>query len=52
MVAVAAVKVTDPPLQNVVGPSGVMVGDGNGFTVTTVGIDVAEQPFALVPVTL
>ena len=52
MVAVAAVNVTDPPLQTVVGPLGVIFDDGNGFTVTTVGVELAEQPFALVTVTL
>ena len=42
-------KVTLPPAQNVVGPAAVIVGvAGKGFTVTTVGADVAVQPFASV----
>ena len=47
-----AVSVTLPPEQNVVGPPGVMVAVGSGFTVTVVGADVAEQLFPLVTVTL
>ena len=40
------------PVQNVVGPFAEMVGaDGFGFTVTTVGSDVAVQPFRSVYVT-
>ena len=35
-----------------VGPTGSMVGVGYRFTVTTVGVEVAEQPAALVTVTL
>jgi hypothetical protein len=46
------VKVTLPPAQKVVGPPGVTVGvAGNGFTVTVVPADVAEQPL-LVTVTV
>ena len=42
-------RVTLPPAQKVVGPPAVIVGvAGNGFTVTTVGADVAVQPFASV----
>ena len=47
-----AVKVTLPPWQNVVDPLAVIVGVGNGFTVTTVEVDVAVHPSALVTVTL
>ena len=46
-----AVNVTEPPAQNVVGPPGVMVAVGNGFTVTTVAADVAEHPLPFVTVT-
>ncbi|MNE17549.1 hypothetical protein D3C80_1105340 [compost metagenome] len=39
------VKVTEPPKQNVIGPTGVMVGvAGFGFTVIVVGAEVALQP--------
>ncbi len=42
-------NVTLPPAQKVVGPDAVIVGvAGSGFTVTTVGADVAEQPLASV----
>ena len=42
-------KVTLPPAQKVVGPAAVIVGvAGNGLTVTTVGADVAVQPFTSV----
>ena len=44
MVAFTAVKVTDPPLQNVVAPLGVMVGVGNGFTVIVIILEVAGLP--------
>jgi hypothetical protein len=39
-------------VQNVVEPLGVIVAVGNGFTVTVVGADVAEQLFPLVTVTV
>jgi hypothetical protein len=42
-----ALNVTLPPVQNVVGPPGVIVAVGNVFTVTVVPVDVAEQPFAV-----
>lgn len=39
------VSVTEPPVQNVVGPPGVMIGTlGAAFTVTAVAEDVATQP--------
>jgi hypothetical protein len=47
-----AVSVTEPPVQNVVGPDGVIVADGSAFTVTVVAAEVALQPLALVTVTL
>jgi hypothetical protein len=51
-VAAEEVRVTDPPEQNVVGPPAVIVGvAGVVFTVTTVPVDVAEQP-ALIVVTV
>ena len=38
------VKVTEPPVQNEVGPLGVMVGvAGSGVTVTTVAAEVEEH---------
>jgi hypothetical protein len=46
-----AVRTTLPPLQNVVGPDGLIVGMGFGFTVTTVSADVMEHPFEFVTVT-
>jgi hypothetical protein len=47
------VNVTEPPLQKVVGPPAVMVGvDGFALTVTTVAVDVAEQPAPFVTVTV
>ena len=46
------VNVTDPPWQKVVGPAGVIVADGNAFTSTFVAEEVAEQPAALVIVTV
>jgi hypothetical protein len=51
-VAALAERVTLPPLQNVVGPLGVMVGFGGAFTVTAAGVLVALQPLPLVTVTL
>lgn len=39
------VNVTEPPVQNEIGPLGVMLGvAGSGVTVTTVAADVEEQP--------
>jgi hypothetical protein len=38
-----ALSVTLPPWQKVVGPPGVTVVDGAGFTVTAVGADAAVQ---------
>ena len=49
---VEAVRVTDPPAQNVVGPALLMVGVGNELTVMVVGDDVAEHPFMSVMVTV
>ena len=46
------VRLTDPPTQNTVGPDALIVGVGNGLTVTVVAEDVAEQPLALVTVTV
>ncbi len=43
---------TDPGVQNVVGPLGVTVGVAAVFAVTAVGALVAVQPFAAVTVTL
>lgn len=44
-VADEEVKVTEPPVQNVVGPPGVITGVlGAGLTVTVVAEDVATQP--------
>ena len=44
-VAELDVKVTDPPLHNVVGPLAVIVGvAGDELTVTVVPADVDEQP--------
>ena len=52
-VAEEEVKVTEPPEQNVVGPPADMVGvAGFEFTVTTVVVEVAEQPEPFVTVTL
>ena len=45
-------NVTEPPLQNVVGPPALMVTVGNGFTVTVVTDDIAEHPFPSVIVTV
>ena len=48
-----AVRVTEPPVQKVVEPFGVIVGvAGAAFTVTFVAALVALQPLALVTVTL
>jgi hypothetical protein len=47
-----AVKVTLPPWQKVVGPPGVMVAVGRGLTVTTVGVEVPEQPPETVTLTV
>ena len=47
-----AVRVTEPPAQNVVGPEAVIEAVGSGLTVTAVAAEVAEQPFASVTVTL
>jgi hypothetical protein len=47
------VKTTLPPSQKVVAPFAVIVGvTGNGFTTTVVALEVTEQPFILVTVTL
>ena len=50
--AVGAVRTTEPPAQNVVGPFAVTVATGAGFIVTVNGAEVAEQPSALVTVTV
>ena len=50
--AVEAVRVTEPPAQNVVGPEAVIDAVGRGLTVTVVAAEVAEQPFASVMVTV
>jgi hypothetical protein len=47
-----AVRVTEPPAQNVVGPDAAIVADGSGLTVTVAADEVALQPFAAVTVTL
>ena len=47
-----AVSVTVPPAQRLVEPDAVMVGVVAPETVTVVGADVAEQPFASVVVTV
>ena len=48
-VAEDEVNNTDPPLQNVVGPPGVIVGvDGIAFTVIVIVFDVAGLPVAQV----
>lgn len=51
-VAAEDVKVTEPPVQNEVGPPAVIVGTGgSGFTVTFVAVEVDEQdPFETVTV--
>jgi hypothetical protein len=50
-VAVPAVKVTLPPGQKEVGPFETTVAIGDEFTVTFVGVEVAEQPLTFVTVT-
>ena len=45
MPVVADVRVTDPPVQNVVGPLADIVGVGADPTVTAVAADNAEHPF-------
>ncbi len=47
-----AVSVTEPPVQNVVGPDALVVAAGLSFTVTDVAALVALQADALVSVTL
>jgi hypothetical protein len=43
-----AVKVTEPPSQNVVGPLAVTAGmAAAGCTVTVIGAEAEEQPFAV-----
>jgi hypothetical protein len=52
-VAEEEVKVTEPPVQNVVAPPAVIVGvAGFAFTVTTVAAEVAEHPEPFVTVTV
>jgi hypothetical protein len=52
-VALEDVRLTLPPVQNVVGPPGVMVGvGGSGLTVTTTGAEGAEEQPAVVTVTV
>ena len=46
-----AVRVTEPPSQNVVGPPAVIVATGVELTVTAGAADVALQPLAFVTVT-
>ena len=51
-VAELEVSTTLPPVQNVVGPPGVMVGaEGSGFTVTVVPAEAAELQPAVVTTT-
>ena len=53
LVALLEVKVTLPPAQKVVALPAVIVGVvGSGFTVTTVGVEVAEQPLPSVNCTV
>ena len=53
LVALLEVKVTLPPAQKVVAPPAVIVGvAGAGFTVTTVAVEVAEQPLPFVTCTV
>jgi hypothetical protein len=49
-VAEDEVRVTEPPVQKLIGPPAVIVGTaGSGFTVTVVAVDVEEQePFETV----
>jgi hypothetical protein len=51
-VAADAINVTEPPSQNVVGPPGVTVGLGFGYTVIVIGVELPKQPIASVTVTL
>jgi hypothetical protein len=46
-----AIKVTEPPAQNVVAPTLAIETAGSAFTVTVTGAEVAEHPFELVIVT-
>ena len=46
------VSVTPPPAQNVVGPEGVMVGEGAAFCVTVVVDEVPLQPVPVATETL
>jgi hypothetical protein len=46
-----AMRVTDPPVQNVVAPTFAIETAGRALTVTTTGAEVAEHPFAFVIVT-
>lgn len=47
-----ALSVTEPPKQKARGPSAVMDAVGNGFTLTVIAEEVAEQPLPSVTVTL
>ena len=47
-----AVKVTEPPWQNVVFPPGVINATGKGLTVTVKGAEVPEHPLPFVTVTV
>jgi hypothetical protein len=51
-VAALEVSVTLPPVQNVVGPEGVMVGEGAAVCVTVVVDEVPLQPVPVVTETL
>jgi hypothetical protein len=46
-----AVNTTEPPVQKLVTPLGVMVATGNGFTEIVVGVDVALHPAPFVTCT-
>ena len=46
-----AVSATESPVQNVVGPDGVIVAVGGALTVTVVVPDIVLQPFSFVTVT-
>ena len=52
LIPAGAESVTLPPVQNVVGPFGVMTGDGAGLTATVVGCEVPVQPATSFTVTL
>lgn len=52
MAAALDVSVTLPPLQKVVGPEGVIVGDGAAICVTAVVAEVPLQPAPVVTETL